>query len=352
MKHLESYCITQYGQPLMLSQIKTPQPKGNDVLLEILGCGVCHSDLHILDGHFSLGMGKKIDLSKSHKLPLTLGHEIVGKIVECGEKTTEISIGDIVVVYPWIGCGKCDLCSSGNEHLCDTPQNLGVNVNGGFSTHIIVPHTKYLFPITNVDLNLAATYACSGLTAFSAMKKIKAKANGKHLLIIGAGGVGLAAVKIAKVIMETKIIVADIEPSKRDAALQAGADFVIDPSEANSRQQITDLSSGGAIAAADFVGSDITVKFGTQCLRKLGCLVVVGLFGGSVGLSVPMFPLKSISVVGSFVGSLSEMGELMNIVNSGAIGAIPVSTRPLAEVNECLEDLAKGNVIGRTVLNP
>ena len=79
MKHLESYCITQYGQPLMLSQIKTPQPKGNEVLLEILGCGVCHSDLHILDGHFSLGMGKKIDLSKSHKLPLTLGHEIVGK---------------------------------------------------------------------------------------------------------------------------------------------------------------------------------------------------------------------------------------------------------------------------------
>ncbi len=348
---MKSYRIGNYAAPLVEQDDPTPEPADGEVLIEVGGCGVCHSDVHIWEGHFDMGGGKKADLSRAHQLPFTLGHEIAGTVAAAGAGAAA-RLGDQVVVYPWIGCGTCGVCRAGDENLCAAPRNLGVHLNGGYATHVIVPDARYLFPIGALPMELAATYACSGITAFGALKKVRAKAEGKHLLIIGAGGVGLAAVMIAQAMMETEIIVADIDPAKRDAAITAGAAHAIDPADKETRKALYKLTGGGAVAAVDFVGSDKTVAFGFGALATAGQLAVVGLFGGAVELSVPMFPLKSLSIMGSYVGNLADMGELMDLVGSGRVAPLPVATRPLGEAAATLADLAAGKIVGRVVLTP
>ena len=188
-----SYQLTQFGQPLSRIKRTSPIPVGDEVLLRVSACGVCHSDVHLSDGFFDLGPGRRVDLSKGRELPLTLGHEISGEIVAIGPTCTGVSVGDQRVVYPWLGCRMCAVCTDGQEHLCASPRSLGVVLDGGFADHVIVPHVRYLFDLSAVDPALACTYACSGLTAYSALMKVKAVAAGRHVLLIGAGGVGLAA---------------------------------------------------------------------------------------------------------------------------------------------------------------
>jgi len=348
---MKSYRIVEYGAPLVEQDEAALEPQAGEVLIEVAGCGVCHSDVHIWEGYFDMGGGRKADMSRAHQLPFTLGHEIAGTVSAVGDGAAA-RIGDKVVVYPWIGCGECEVCRAGDENLCLAPRNLGVHLHGGYATHVIVPDAKYLFPVGDVPLDLAATYACSGITAFGALKKVRDKAEGKHLLIIGAGGVGLAGLLIAQAMMETEIIVADIDPAKREAALEAGAAHAIDPTDKETRKQLFKLTGGGAVAAVDFVGSDKTVAFGFGALATAGQLVVVGLFGGAVELSVPLFPLKSLTIMGSYVGTPAEMGELMELVAGGRIKPLPISTRPLAAAADTLADLAAGKIVGRVVLTP
>ncbi|MEE2636351.1 MAG: alcohol dehydrogenase catalytic domain-containing protein [Acidobacteriota bacterium] len=140
-----SYQLTEFGQPLERVDTETPIPVGTEVLVRIEACGVCHSDVHLRDGFFDLGAGKRLDLAKGRTLPLTLGREIAGVVADHGPDATDIEPGARRVVYPWIGCGKCDTCHAGDEHLCAQFRALGVLRDGGFSDHVLVPHPKYLF---------------------------------------------------------------------------------------------------------------------------------------------------------------------------------------------------------------
>ena len=349
---MKSFKITDYGQPLAEMDDPTPAPSGAEVVVRVTGCGVCHSDVHIWEGYFDLGGGAKAPLNRAHTLPFTLGHEIVGVVEAVGPEATGCAVGDAAVVYPWIGCGECEICQTGEEHSCPRPRNLGVHKDGGYATHVLVPHCRYLFPFGDIAPELAATYACSGLTAYSALKKVKAKAEGRNLLLIGAGGVGLAGLMIAKAMMDTTIIVADIDDAKLEAAKAAGADHVVNPTADDARKQIAQLTGGGARAAVDFVGSDKSAGFGIGALGALGHLVVVGLFGGAMPLSVPLLPLKQLTLQGSYVGSLQDMKELMDLVASGKVEPLPVAKRPLAQAHQTVQDLIGGKIVGRVVLTP
>ncbi|MEZ5817007.1 MAG: alcohol dehydrogenase [Hyphomicrobiaceae bacterium] len=352
---MDSYRVTAFGAPLTLQSEPTPVPKGREVLVRTTGCGVCHSDVHLHEGSFDLGGGRKVDMSRSLGLPRTLGHEIVGEVVAVGGDVpaSEAAVGQQRVVFPWIGCQQCPICKSGDEHLCNQPRALGVNCDGGYATHVLVPDPKYLFAFDGLDDALAATYACSGLTAFGALKKAReAVKNGGDLLIIGAGGVGLSGVRMAEAVTGVKPIVADLDKSKWAAAREAGAKEVIDPSDAESGKALYRMSGGGVAAAIDFVGAAASFTFGFNALRKSGRLIVVGLFGGSASLPVPMIPLKNATVMGSYVGNLDDMRELMALAQSGKVPGLPIATRPLADANEVLSSLASGKIVGRVVLRP
>ena len=347
-----SYKITDFGQPLR-EVVEPLRPlRGTEVLLRIVASGVCHSDLHISDGYFDLGGGNRMDLSKRSPLPHTPGHEIAGEVVALGPDATGVRIGGRRLAFPWIGCGACARCAEGNEHLCLKPRSLGVVVDGGYADHVVVPHPRYLIDFAGVREDLACTYACSGLTAYSALRKTLPLAPCDPLLIIGAGGVGLAGVRLAMPVTGVAPIVADISESKRNAALAAGAREAIDPAAADAVKSLIKATDGGVAAAVDFVGSQATVEFGMGALRRGGKLVVVGLYGGAVTLSTPMLPLRAMTLMGSYVGSLDELKALVKLAQGGKLGEIPIRARPLSEVQAALDELRAGRVVGRTVLKP
>ena len=229
---MKSYQVVEFGEPLELREYENPQPKGDEVLVKITACGVCHSDLHLADGYFDLGDGKKITLAdRGTKLPFTPGHEITGTVVALGENVKDIKIGDSGIVFPWIGCGKCAACLENNETLCEAPKYLGARLDGGYSDHIIVPHSKYIVSYGDMDPAQAAPYACSGLTAFSALKKIPTTSKDDWIIIIGAGGVGINGILLSPAVHKAKILVIDNDPEKRKKAIEAGANEAFSPDD-------------------------------------------------------------------------------------------------------------------------
>ena len=246
---MESYQIIEWGAPLERREYDNPEPRGSEVLLRVIGCGVCHSDLHIWEGHFDLGEGKRITLEeRGLELPFTMGHEVVGEVLTVGPKAEDVSPGDKRVVYPWIGCGLCDACVRDEDLLCLAPRTVGARRAGGYSDRVIVPHPKYLVSFDGVPTELAATYACSGITAYSALKKADSTNEGDPILIIGAGGVGLSAVHLAPHVVEGKVIVADVDGAKRAAARRSGAWETVDNAAPDALDDFRALCVRGALA--------------------------------------------------------------------------------------------------------
>lgn len=348
---MNSQALTAYGTPLQPLQRSTPEPQGSEVLLRVSHCGVCHSDLHLQDGHFDLGDGKRLDLSGSHTLPLVLGHEIEGIVAACGPAASGVEPGRRRVVYPWIGCGRCPVCDRGDEQLCPQPRALGINVDGGYSDHVLVPHPRYLLDCDGIAAGLAGTYMCAGLTGYSALRKVAPLAAGEPLAIIGLGGVGLMGLQFARALYpQAELIAVDVQPDRLQAAQAAGAARWIDAGSADAAKQLL-KATGGVAAAVDFVGSEASLGFVTRVLRKGGRAVIVGLFGGRFSMPIPMFPLRAISLTGSYVGTLADAGAMLELVRAGRIAPIPLSRRPLAAASQALDQLRAGTVLGRLVLD-
>jgi D-arabinose 1-dehydrogenase-like Zn-dependent alcohol dehydrogenase len=349
---MHSFRVTKFGQPLEATNEANPVPQGSEVLLKVTSCGVCHSDVHLWDGYFDLGNGKKMPFGGENALPLTLGHEIAGEVVAFGPEASGVKIGDRRVIFPWIGCGTCSYCQSGNEQLCGKPRALGVQKHGGYADHVLVPHARYLFDYAGVPSELACTYACSGLTAYGALRKAGKLGDSDPLLIVGAGGVGMAGIRLAKAVTGVAPIVADIDDKKLEAAKAAGAREVINSSAPDAGKHLFAMTGGGVAAAVDFVGAESSLTFAVNALRKGGKAVVVGLFGGGFAMPVPMFVFRAISITGSYVGNLTEMRELLALVKAGHVPPIPLTTRPLGEAGAALADLKAGKIVGRVVLQP
>jgi len=340
------------GEPLQLKEQPTPEPKGTQVLLKVLAAGVCHSDLHIADGYFDMGGGKRLSLQeRGMTLPLTLGHENVGEVVAVGPDAKNVKIGARMLAHPWIGCGACAACRRGEENLCRTMKSLGVFSNGGYADYVMVPHPRYLFDVGDLDPARVAPLACSGVTTYGALKKVPTLKD-EPTVIIGAGGLGLMCQALHKAMGGHSAIVVDIDPVKRDQAKKAGAAHVIDGAAPNATQQIIDLTQGGAWAVIDVVGSSQSARLGFDSLCKGGKYVIVGLYGGELTVSLPPLPMRALTIQGSYVGSLPEMKELMELVRRTGLPPVPVATRPLADVNAVMSELRAGKVVGRVVLSP
>jgi propanol-preferring alcohol dehydrogenase len=350
---VRSFQVCECGAPLKAIDAPTPEPVGTQVLLKVTAAGVCHSDLHIWDGYYDLGGGKRLNLmERGIKLPLTMGHENVGEIVAAGPDAKNVTIGARVLAHPWMGCGECKVCRRGEENLCKTPRNLGVFSHGGYATHLMVPNPRYLFDVSDLPPEKAAPLACSGVTTYGALKKVGTLLQEEPVVIIGAGGLGLMCLALVKAMGGKGAIMVDIDPVKREAALKAGALAVVDGRAPDAAKQIIDRTDGGAWAVVDLVGSGQTAQLGVDSLIKGGKLIIVGLFGGDITVSTPFFPMRAMTIQGSYVGSLGEMRELLDLVRRKGLPPIPLTTRPLDQVNATLNDLRAGKVIGRVVLTP
>ena len=210
---MRAWAVVKNEAPLEEIELPTPEPKGTEVLLETTYCGVCHSDLHIWEGRYDLGGGKVMNLTdRGLTLPIAMGHEIVGRVVKLGPDAKGVKIGDIRIVFPWVGCGTCAACLADEDNMCLTPKSLGVYQHGGYATHVVAPHPRHLVDPGNVDHAVAATYACSGITVFSAIKKVMPLPADEPIVLVGAGGLGLNAIAVLRALKHRNIVVSTFQP--------------------------------------------------------------------------------------------------------------------------------------------
>jgi len=350
---MKCYCVTQFREPLQLLEQTTPEPTGAQVLLKTRAAGVCHSDLHIWEGGYDLGHGKRLSLTeRGIKLPLAMGHETVGTAVALGPEAQGITPGHNYLVFPWLGCGQCPVCLSGRENYCATPRSIGIYQNGGYADHLLVPDSRYLLDIGDLDPAQIAPVACSGLTTYSAINKLDPVIYQQSpIVIMGAGGLGLMCLQVLKAMGGVGAIVVDIDDSKLDAARQAGALATINGRDTDALAQIMTANNDKPVPAViDLVGSTESTELGFNALIKGGSLVIVGFFGGAAPWSLALIPMKAISIFGNYTGSLGELKALLELVKSGKLKPIDVSTYPLSQASEVLTALNDGSVIGRAVL--
>lgn len=343
-----SYQIIEHGKPLQKVLAATPKPQGTEVLVRVTRAGVCHSDLHIWEGYFDLGGGKRFYVKERGCVPpFTLGHEPLGVVEALGPRAKGVKVGQKRLVYPWIGCGKCVVCKAGQENYCVSGSRiLGVNRSGAYSTHLLVPDAKYLVDASGIDDGFAATLACSGLTAYSASAKLPPLTKNDRVAVIGCGGVGLAGISVLRARGMKNIVACDIDPAKLETATKLGANESIDTRAADAGQRL--LGIAGAI---DFVGTPATAALGLAALRKGGRYVLVGLHGGELVHPMPPIAQRAIGIIGSYVGNLQELKEVVALAKKKKLKPMPVETRAAAHANAALEDLKAGRVVGRVVLD-
>ena len=347
---MKAFQVVENGKPLEERELDTPTAAGKEVLLKTVACGVCHSDIHIHDGYFDLGAGLQLPSPLPGGEPLTMGHEIFGEVIGIGEDVEGISIGERYVAYPWMGCDDCDLCHDDMTHYCANNSNLGIHVAGGYGDHVLVPDAKYLFNAADTPDSLAGSYACRGLTAYSALKKAGPYKKDNSLVIVSAGGLGILALKIAQAAYGINPIVVDIDDEKLGMASQLGASATINSSEDGAAEKLLELTEGGARSIVDFVGAEASVNFGYNLLARGGSYVIVGLFGGQICLPLPLQALTEKKLMGSYDGSLGDMTELMELVVAGKIDPVAVETRDVSEANETLQQMKDGKLLGLVAL--
>ncbi len=348
---MDAWAVVENGKPLAKIEKPTPEPTGTEILIEVTHCGVCHSDLHFWEGFYELGGGKRMMLSeRGVTLPRAIGHEILGRVAKLGPDAEGVAVGDRRIVYPWLGCGLCARCRAGEDNMCLKQRSLGVLQDGGFASHVVVPHSRYLVDPGDVDPAVAATFGCSGITVLSAIRKAMPLEPNEPIVLVGAGGLGLSAIAMLRALGHEAIISIDLSPEKRAAASQAGATAVVDGTAADVPQAIMAAAGGPVMAVLDFVNGSATAQWAMAALAKGGKMIQVGVFGGELNLSLIGLIFRATTIMGSNTGNPADLREVARLAREGKLAPIPITTLPRDEANAALMRLRDGRVTGRLVL--
>lgn len=341
---MRAYQLTQWQKPAEFRDVPIPDVGPDQVLIKIGGAGACHSDLHILEWP---------EGQLPWKLPFTLGHENAGWVEQIGAGVRGLAPGDAVVVYgPW-GCGRCRPCRLGRENYCERASELlgfggGLGFDGGLAEYMLVPASRLLIPIGDLDPTEAAPLADAGLTPYHAIKHSLDKlVPGSTAVVIGAGGLGQMAVQLLRALSPAQIVVVDKAEDKLKLAKRAGADEVL-INDQTTVAKIRAMSGGqGAELVLDMVGSNDTLALGAGSLRAEGHLTIVGLSLGTLPLTFFGLPFGA-SVRTSYWGTIPELVELIALARAKKINA-NVETYPLGKAAQVYEKLAAGKISGRAV---
>jgi propanol-preferring alcohol dehydrogenase len=346
--------IVKPKESLEVLQLETPKPKGSQVLVKVQSSGVCHSDIHLWEGGYEGPHGLFLKTTdRGVNYPLTPGHEVAGIVDSLGEQAEGFNKNDKVLVYPWIGEGLCPACRIGEENLCDKPRSLGVYMDGGYAEYVLVPSYKYLVNLGDgMDTDASATLSCSALTAYGAVKNASLKP-ADNVVIVGAGGLGLMAIQLAKAVTGARIIAMDLDDKKLEFAKKEGADTTINSKNEDAVKAVMELTDKkGADAVIDFVNASKTVETDMQLLRRRARVVLVGLFGGELKLSLVTMPTRAYRLIGSYTGTLSDMIELVSLARRGVIKPVVSNRFKLDQATDALTMLKEGKILGRGVINP
>ena len=321
---------------LRIEDVPKPEPHGDQVLVRVEGAGVCRSDLHVLDGAFAEFL----------KLPVTMGHEIAGRVATTGPEVDDLEQGDAVAVMVGWGCGHCYWCVSGHEQLCLRGDEAGSTMDGGFAEYVLVPHRRHCVPLGELDPVAAAPLGDAALSPYAAIKRVKPYLRaGSSVVVIGAGGLGQYAVQFARLLTGATVIAVDPNEAHRELALALGADHALSPGD-----DVTQVVNGGAAAVVDFVGTDETLALAASLVERRGIVALLGLAGGRYSFDFFGFPPEAVLTT-VHAGTIHDLHEAVALARAGRL-RMRVSTYPLEQVNDALDDLRAGRVAGRAVITP
>jgi alcohol dehydrogenase/propanol-preferring alcohol dehydrogenase len=348
---MDVWALTEWDKPLQKLQQPIPTPKETEVLIRVTHTGVCHSDLHFAEGFYDIGGGQRFYVKdRGVQLPVALGHEILGDVAAVGPDACAVAVGSRQIVYPWLGCGTCTRCAQEEDNLCASQRGLGTIQNGGFAQYIIVPHPKYLVDLGVLDPAVACTFGCAGITALSAVSKVLPLPSEEPVLLIGAGGLGLAAISVLKSFGHRNIVSADISDDKLNAAMAAGATRTVNTAGPCASQDILAVTNGPVIAVIDFVNSSGTARLVNSIVAKGAKWVQVGVMGGSIEMSLVANIFKGLTIYSNITGNLSDLQRVVQLAKEGKLAPVPVQKMEWNSVNKAMELLKAGKVSGRVVL--
>ncbi len=338
---MKAAILRELKRPLIIEEVVRPKLEAHEVLIEVDACGVCHSDLHVADGDWP-------QIVSITKKPVILGHEIAGRVVEKGASVKHLEVGDRVGV-PWVHwtCGECEFCREGNENLCVKQQITGVTVDGGYAEFVKAPASHALKIPDGLSCIDAAPLFCAGVTVYRALRHAKIQP-GQRLAVFGVGGLGHLAVQIGRG-LGAIVMAVDVSEEKLAHARSLGASAALNAATTNV---VKELRRGGGVHAALVTSAaKAAYDLAFPCVRPGGILLAVGLPSESICFPPILMAALELRIQASSVGTRQDMRELLAMAVAGKIRC-QITTRPLAQVNEVLEQLRHGEVSGRMVLVP
>jgi alcohol dehydrogenase, propanol-preferring len=322
-------------EPLALVDVPVPEPGPGQLLMKVTACGVCRSNLHMIEGEWQPACPTF--------MPIIPGHEVLGRVVATGEGANAFIEGDLVGVMPvWSTCGVCDFCLEGADQLCQAKEITGESVDGGYAEYMLAtePHT-YAIP-DGLDEVTAAPLLCPGITGYGAVAKA-ALGPGKSVGVFGVGGVGHLALQFAA-LTGAECVAISRGSARLDLAADLGAHRIVDSSKEDAGKRLRD--EGGLDAALVFAPSDSVVMQALQSLRPGGILVL------GVNAKIGAFPFAlEQRIVGSLLGDRQMVREVLALAAAGRI-RVTAEERPLVDAARALADLKAGKITGRVVLRP
>jgi propanol-preferring alcohol dehydrogenase len=348
--------IHDYKKPLELDNVQKPAiTEDEEVLVKVGAAGLCHSDLHLIDGEWK-------DLIPLN-LPKTPGHEIAGWIEETGKSVPDdiLKPGDLVAVFGGWGCSVCLNCKGGDEQMCNSAKWPGLSsFDGGYSEYILVPSYRFVVKVdkmsnSNTNPENLAPLTDAGLTPYRAIKKVKSLLGPeKSICIVGIGGLGSYGVQYAKILGSGSTVIAmDRREEKLDLAKNCGADHVINMGKSKDmKSEIMNATSNrGVDVVIDCVGTESTISDSARIVAKGGAIVVVGLFGSHIKLPLASTVLNEYKLIGSLWGNYNELREVIWLQSQGKIRN-NIRKFKLEEINDAIDLLRHGEIVGRGVIIP
>jgi propanol-preferring alcohol dehydrogenase len=317
---MRAVVLRAFDAPLEFQEREVPPARHEDEsVLRVLACGVCHSDLHVVEGFFG------------SDLPLVPGHEITAE---------DERLGNVLVYAPW-GCGDCRFCRAGEEMICPDGREAGMFQDGGYAEYVRVPSRRYLYPIGDLDPVQAAPLACGGLTPYRAVKQARGWLGpGSRALVLGAGGLGQFGIQFLRLMTDAEVHVGDPSAQKRERGLALGA------SEAAAPEEL----AGPYDAVLDFVGADDSLAQAARLVDRKGVALVIGLFGGRIPFGLGAVPHEA-HFLSSIWGSRDELAQLIDLARREQL-QYTIDTMPLEAAQQAHDLIRSGQARGRIVLTP
>src|SRR5947209_7858408 len=336
---MKAAVLHELKKPMAVEEVERPRPGNGEVLIKVEACGVCHSDLHVADGDWKQFAGIT-------KLPLIVGHEVAGKVVEVGSGVKELKVGDRVGV-PWIfwTCGECEFCREGNENLCVKQKITGVTVDGGYAEFVKAPASHAPKVPDGLSFVEAAPLFCAGVTVYRALKQSRISP-GQRLAVFGVGGLGHLAVQIGRG-LGAEVTAIDISDEKLALAKSLGASTVLNTASTDVVKELR--GKGGVHVALVTSAAKVAYSMAFYCVRPSGTLLSVGLPADDICFPPILMAAGEVRIQASAVGTRQDLREVLAMAAAGKVRC-QVATRPLAQANDVLEELRRGQICGRIVL--